>query len=355
MSTTTETTEQPTVETSGAMALIAKYRQDFATVLPSHVKPETWVRLSQGVLRRDEKLRAVADRNPASLLNCLLDAARQGLNPGTEEYYLVPFGSEVQGIRGYQGEIELMYRAGAISSVIVEVVRQHDKFAYVPGRDERPVHEIDWDLEDRGNLRLAYAYAVMKDGATSKVVVLNKRHIDDAKRMSKGSDKPTSPWLQHAEAMWMKTAAHRLQKWVPTSAEYIREQYRAIRDVQAEQAAAVPPATEGPIDLGTIRATTIDHEPDAPTPPAASGAPAVDDAEGDEDGVPVDGVRMRRMFALLREKGVTDRPARLRLLSAIVGDNITSSSQLSEGQVAFVIQELTVLDQPVIDKMAGAE
>lgn len=245
--------------------LIEQYKGDFATVLPSHIKPETWLRLAQGVLRRDQNLARVAQNNPGSFMNALLDAARQGLNPGTEEYYLVPFGPEVQGIRGYQGEIELMYRAGAISSVIVEVVRDNDIFRYSPGRDERPNHEIDWDATNRGNLRLVYAYAVMKDGATSKVVVLNKGHIEDAKAMSKSSSKPSSPWIKHEEAMWMKTAAHRLSKWVPTSAEYIREQLRAVRDVanEATPAAPLPEAQNRPVaepDFAVVDGQVIDQD-----------------------------------------------------------------------------------------------
>lgn len=251
----------------GPGALVHQYRGDFAAVLPSHIKPDTWVRLAQGVLRRDPQLARVAQRNVASFMSALLEAARLGLNPGTEEYYLVAFGNEVQGIRGYQGEIELMYRAGAISSVIVEVVRERDSFRYAPGRDERPVHDIDWDADDRGPLRLVYAYAVMKDGATSKVVVLNKAAIADAKKMSRGSDRASSPWVKHEEAMWAKTAAHRLTKWVPTSAEYIREQLRAVRDVHAEAPAPLPPrpvdtTEQGPVDTGT--GEVIDAEVEGP-------------------------------------------------------------------------------------------
>ena len=252
----------------GPGALIEQYKHDFATVLPSHIKPETWVRLAQGVLRRDRNLALKAQQNPGSFMAALLDAARQGLNPGTEEYYLVTFGNEVQGIRGYQGEIELMYRAGAVSSVIVEVVREKDIFEYSPGRDERPRHTIDWDADDRGPLRLVYAYAVMKDGATSKVVVLNKRHIADARSLSKSAGSASSPWNKHEEAMWMKTAAHRLTKWVPTSAEYIREQLRAMRDVASEPAPApAPRPAPAPIpeEVDAITGEVLDPEPaDAP-------------------------------------------------------------------------------------------
>ena len=126
---------------------------------------------SQGLLRRDEKLMKAAQNDVGQFIAVLMDAGRLGLEPGTEQYYLVPRWNnkkkctEVTGVRGYQGEIELMYRAGAISSVIVEAVYSNDQFQFRPGRDERPLHDIDWDAEDRGTLRLVYAYAVMKDGA----------------------------------------------------------------------------------------------------------------------------------------------------------------------------------------------
>ncbi len=117
------------------------------------------MRLAVGALRRDRGLADAAQRDPASLMSALLEAARLGLEPGTEQYYLTVRGGKVLGITGYQGDIELIYRAGAVSSVIVETVHQHDKFSYTPGRDDRPLHEIDWDLDDRGPLRLACSEA----------------------------------------------------------------------------------------------------------------------------------------------------------------------------------------------------
>lgn len=264
----------------GPGAMIEAYRADLATVMPSHVKPDTFVRLAVGVLRRDPKLTEAAQNNPAALMGALMDAAQLGLTPGTEQFYLVPRKTkgrlEVQGIRGYQGEIELIYRAGAVSSVIVEVVRQSDEFRYAPGRDERPQHEIDWDSADRGPLRLVYAYAVMKDGATSKVVVLNRAQVMQAKAMSQGSDTPYSPWQKHEEAMWMKTAAHRLTKWVPTSAEYMREQLRAQAEVAAEQRpttgaepTAVTPAAEVPEEEGPFDGEIVEDDAAAGWPAAA--------------------------------------------------------------------------------------
>lgn len=214
---------------NGPGAVVQQYRDDLALVMPSHLQARVgaWIRITQGLLRRDDKLMEAAQNDVGQFVSVLMDAARLGLEPGTEQYYLVPRWNkhkrctEVTGVRGYQGEIELMYRAGAVSSVIVEVVRERDGFEYRPGRDERPQHTIDWDLADRGALRLVYAYAVMKDGATSKVVVLNRQHIANAKAKSDSADKSWSPWQTNEEAMWLKTAAHRLSKWVPTSAEIL--------------------------------------------------------------------------------------------------------------------------------------
>lgn len=250
-----------TVATQGPSEMVRSYRADFAQVLPSHVKPDTWVRLAVGALNRDEKLREAATSDPGSLMVALLDAARMGLEPGTEQYYLtvrrIKGNPTVLGIAGYQGEIELMYRAGAVSSVIVEPVYVDDGFTYRPGRDDRPQHDIDWDADDRGAIRLAYAYAVMKDGAISKVVVVNKARIERAKKASSTAGSSYSPWTSDEVAMWMKTAAHDLKKWVPTSAEYIREQLRAVRDVEAEGPKVVAPQ---PIPQTPVTDDVIDGE-----------------------------------------------------------------------------------------------
>lgn len=266
--------------------LIKTYSEDFKTVLPSHVKPDTWVRLAQGALKKGKKeqdgrtqLEVAAANNPAVFLAAVLDAARLGLEPGTEQFYLTPRKVkgklEILGIVGYQGHIELMYRAGAVSSVVAECVYERDEFDYQPGRDKVPHHRIDWDAEDRGKLRLVYAYAYMRDGSVSKVIVLNRAAINKIKSSSQGSDSDYSPWRQWEESMWLKSAVRQLQKWVPTSAEY-RDQLRADAvEVQRARAEAERPQYGGqPLphvdtDTGEIyEGEIVDPEPAADTLPA---------------------------------------------------------------------------------------
>jgi recombination protein RecT len=264
MTTETTTTAAVARRDTGPGAMVKQYGADFTAVLPTHVKPEQWIRLAQGALRKGRKqgqrfeLEIAAANNPGVFLAALLDAARLGLEPGTEQFYLTPRKVkgqlEILGIVGYQGIIELMYRAGAISSVVAECVYEHDQFAFRPGQDDIPLHEIDWDSEDRGKLRLVYAFARMKDGATSKVVVLNRQAIDRIKAKSLGSDSQYSPWQTDEAAMWLKSAVRQLAKWVPTSAEFMRAQ----RDAEP-RTMPVPTMPNGMPVKDVTELTTVDE------------------------------------------------------------------------------------------------
>jgi recombination protein RecT len=250
---------------NGPEGLVQQYREDFTLVLPAHVKGETWVRLALGALRRDRNLMQVATRNPDSLMNALLECARLGHEPATESYYLVPFGNEVQGIEGYRGVVERIYRAGAVKAVKAEVVHANDHFEYDPDM-ERPIHKVSWFAE-RGEVIGAYAYGIFQDGSTSRVVVIDRPYIDKVRKESKGSDKPSSPWVKWFDQMVLKTVARRLEPWVPTSTEWRKEQMRAAQEVAAEHAgpaviAAVPTSTQAPItddyDEGPIEGELVD-------------------------------------------------------------------------------------------------
>jgi recombination protein RecT len=261
-------------------ALIKQYSASFAQVLPSHIKSETWVRLAQGALKRGKRqgdrfeLEIAAANNPGVFLAALLDAARLGLTPASEEYYLTPRKVkgrlEILGIVGYQGHIELIYRAGAVSSVVVQVVHRGDDYRYDRGVDEVPVHRFTPFARDaeRGDMIGVYAYARMKDGAISQVVELNTDDIARIKKSSQGADSEYSPWVNHVKAMWMKSAVRQLQKWVPTSAEFRMELARAL--AEANRVAADTPAGElPPPDIDGEVVDEPDTWPEVATPPEA--------------------------------------------------------------------------------------
>lgn len=237
--------------------MLATYRDDFATVLPSHLadRADAFVRVAQGVLARNEKLREVAIANPYSFLAAARECAELGLRPG-DTYHFVPFGKEVVGITDYTGLEELIYRAGAASSVRFSIVRENDEFEYEPTWAGPPKHKVDYFGSDRGAMIGAYAYAVMKDGATSQVVVMNRAEIEHVRNQSplwsraSEAKRAQSPWTLWTDRMWLKTVIRQLAKHVPTSTEYLTAQLAAVA-----KAHGAPPSQ--PMDAPEVTAVQM--------------------------------------------------------------------------------------------------
>lgn len=252
---------------AGPAALVRQSRDWFNTIVPSHVDANAFVALTLACLRKNPALAKAAEHNPQSFMAALSECARLGLVPG-DTYHLVPFGAEITGIVDYTGEIELMYRAGAIASVKAEIVYSKDTFRFTTDMD-RPEHAPNW-FGDRGELIGAYAYAVMKDGATSKVVVYSKAEIDRVRDSGNGAKNPA--WKNWYDRMALKTVLHRLENFVPTSAEYRREQLRAAaeisRQVSSAPARAVDTATGEIVDAEIV--DTQDPSPAAPVRPSGT-------------------------------------------------------------------------------------
>lgn len=224
-------------------------------------------------LYENPDLLQAANANPASLMKALNEAARLGLAPGSEHYYLTPRGGKkgqsVLGVVGYQGEIELMYRSGAVSHVIVEAVFENDEFDWDPATMKVPIHKPlgsggkAWfaGKKKRGALIGAYACAVMKDGSTA-VQLADEDRVDAAKEASATADKSFSPWHGHETAMYKKTAVHQLAKFVPTS-PVDKRTASAVAGVVGEQtvatvasAPALPAPADGDILEGELTAST---------------------------------------------------------------------------------------------------
>jgi recombination protein RecT len=206
---------------------------------------------------------------------------------------------EILGITGYQGHIELIYRAGAVSSVVAEVVREKDEYRYERGVDLKPVHKFPAFAGEttRGKLIGVYAYAVMKDGAISRVVELGQDDIDRIKKSSQGADSEYSPWVNHEAAMWLKSSVRQLQKWVPTSSEYLEHQARAagmaLGAAEAERNRVGLPPLRAEQELGAhpnlnveyVDADVVPEGVDGSTGEVSGAALAASDAEARADAV----------------------------------------------------------------------
>lgn len=264
--------------------MVRQYFRQLKALLPPHVNGDTWYAGVMSALDKSAELSQAANVNPESLLYALFESARLGLPPGTDRYWLTPRpnkrakgGKEVLGIVGYRGDIELIYNAGVVASVVVEVVRKNDQYRYHRGIDPMPVHIYDpWSRHaERGDVVGVYSYGVMKDGAVSRVVELNMDDIERAMRSSPTASSNYSPWKTDFPAMCLKTAVHRLRKFVPSSAElrYTGETMRATAEavgaargqaaVANEQRQQLPSGTKVVPDGGEQDMPALNYRPSA--------------------------------------------------------------------------------------------
>ena len=222
---------------AGIVNVMWDRKTHFAAVLPEHVDVKSFLGTAAAALYASEDLMKAATRHPDSLIAALMRCAALGHQPGTDEFYLTPRKGAILGIEGYRGIVERMYRSGAVASVVVREVCANDEFEYIEGVHDKPVHKVKWFGGGRGDMIGVYAYAVLTTGATSRVAILSRDDVMAAKEASDAGNSSFSPWNRadggqaHPEftgrSMWWKTAARRLEPWVPTSAEYRREQLRA--------------------------------------------------------------------------------------------------------------------------------
>jgi recombination protein RecT len=183
--------------------------------------------LAVAYVRRDEKLREAVAANPAAFMIALRECAALGHVPMRGTFSLVPFKSRqepsgwaVSGIEEVRGTIQRMFRAGGVTSVHVELVHENDQFAWSPTRMIMPVHELDWQASEdqRGPITGVYSFARLRGGGTSQVVVMNMRQVARYEAAAKTDKFWKGQWRPE---MIQKTALHRLEKFVPTSAEYL--------------------------------------------------------------------------------------------------------------------------------------
>lgn len=248
-------------------AQIRHARNWFDVTSPSHVDADQFVNLCLGALRKDWKVMRAAAESPVTFMQAANECAHMGLVPG-KTYYFTPFRVKVKdpggkehyenqivGMIAYQGALDLIYRAGAVTAVHAHVIRENDTFKWRPGEMDIPYHVIHApdgstqeglaDDDERGQLTGVYAYAKLISGGFSQPVVMSrsevKKHRDVARtdqfwgpveNFPPASDESRYPYLAD---MFRKTAILKMYNagTVPTSTEYRLEQLRvASAEVQ---------------------------------------------------------------------------------------------------------------------------
>lgn len=245
------------------------YRDDLGAVVPTHINRDTFMGLAMAYVRRDPWLSQAAAANPLSLIVALRETAALGHVPMKGTCALVAYKSKKPQDNGWSitcieevgGAIQRIYRAGGVTAVHCEVVRQNDKARFQRTKMVLPEHEYDEfaDPAERGPLVAVYAYATLLNGQPSTVVWMPKGIILKHRNASKTATKDDTggnfwgpPWPGEGpwtEDMWKKTAVHKLSTLVPSSAEY-RWQLAQTEAAAASRFAGLPDAPTSPLAGG---------------------------------------------------------------------------------------------------------
>ncbi|MFE3378812.1 recombinase RecT [Streptomyces anulatus] len=231
----------------GELSWLRRYEEHVTEALPGHVETDAFFAAVRAVMPTLKRC------SPASKLQAILTAARFGLVPDGKVAVIRGDGAQAAFIPTYRGYIELMHRSGRVESVHVGLVHAAEEWSFEPSAPY-PLdftHKARPDLPKarRGEPILAYAFARMKGGGRSQVVILNREDAEeirdeysDAYRRAEETGHRDSFWHTHFLDMWIKSAIRRLEKYVPTSAAL-----RALGDVE---------------DAGEAGQVQITHAPD---------------------------------------------------------------------------------------------
>lgn len=315
----------------------------FAAALPRHVNEAQFIQVALAALYKSEYLQKCT---PESLMMALMQCATYGLDPDGVHAAVVPYGKEAKFVPMYMGYIELMYRSGMVDSVVFDFIRSGDAWSFDQGKrpPEDFFHKPDMLSESTRSPLLAYAFAWMKAGGRSQIVFLNRaeaeeirntrseayRRAEQKRRAEREAfaknphyGKYNSTWHTDFDAMWLKSAVRRLVKRVPTSPE-IRELLKVDDELDIMDR------------LSGTQVVRIDSPESAHDAAPALQASAEQVSRGDVE------QQIGQLFDGLDATFSADD--RLRDASIIVGRKISSPSELTDAELAHILQILTDCD-----------
>jgi recombination protein RecT len=191
--------------------LLNKQSCEFQKVLPSHIKPDKFIRVIFSAVRKNPTLINVDRR---SLLSACMDAAEDGLILDGYEAALIVRKGRVSYEPMYHGVLKLAYQTGNIKSMRALVVYENDTFSYSVTDDGEHIEYIPLLKGDRGHPYLTFSQAILHTGG-SYIEIMTEQEIQSIRRLSQARE---SPWNgPFVDEMRKKTVLKRMCKMLPYS------------------------------------------------------------------------------------------------------------------------------------------
>lgn len=228
---------------------LAQNMKAVASVLPPGMDAGRFCRVAVNAILKNPAL-AECDKN--SFVMSVINCAEMGLEPSLGQAALIPYKKKVTCQPMYQGLIQLCRNSGELKSLSVEVVLKGEEFVYSLGLEPELKHMPDPNKDRNKEADLEYVYAIghLMNG-TSQFVVLNRKQVEERKKVSPGHHHAESPWQKWPGEQWKKTALKALTKLLPKSTQLQRAV--TLDDLSQTGKAQAP-------ELADLTETTIDVE-----------------------------------------------------------------------------------------------
>lgn len=222
------------------------------------------------------------DATPQSLVQAVKDIASLGLEYGNGETAIVVYDHVATVMVEWRGQLRQIRNSGLVRNVDTQLVYDRDGwehgwdrnggwFKHTPFQPER---DGAGKLEDRGGIRLVYAYAIMHDGFCM-LEVMTEAEInairDKYSRAAASGGRRVNAWRDAYGEMGRKTVIRRLRKRLPTSpTEQLMRRLEAVEDTYE---------TPAPVDTSAARSLALSAVGASVAEPATDGARPDDAAD----------------------------------------------------------------------------
>jgi recombination protein RecT len=371
------------------------FKPTIADALPAMIDPDSFVLTVLRGMRTSKQAIQLMNCSRPSLFAALLEAARLGLTPFTDEAAIVPFWSSQEHqytatfIPMWKGYKELFFRTGQVAGLAANLIYQRDDWDLAYGDNGTFWHRpalVDRDTGEtiprgvEGNIAImSYCYVTFRDGTRTEVTTVtrggaieirdnySKAYAEAEKRWrdSKGAYGRDSFWHTDFDKAMRKSAVRAHTSVAPMSAELRTlvaiDQRDDTRAAVAAQAAPMPqmtPVVEGVDWSKTVGGATpgevVDRQDGPGGEPDQGGEPArekVTVTRGGKPAPPPNGqalanaktrARLRGRFARADMAGDDHAQFRLVVIGMLVAGQyrkLDDDGQLTQAEAEYAISQ----------------
>ena len=179
--------------------------------LPADFNIPRFVQNSVALLNGNDTLMEFARKHGTAQIKAgLMRGAYQGLDALNGEMYLVPYGSTLNFMQSYKGDVKMVkkYSQRPIKDIYAKLVRQGDVFEESIVNGEQTINFKPMPFND-GDIVGAFAVCLYQDGG----MICDSMSLKDLENTRSASKAKNSPaWSRFTGQMYLKTVLHRLCK-----------------------------------------------------------------------------------------------------------------------------------------------